>query len=163
MALIIKSQKHRLLAKTKYDDEGTIKSASRNLGLGGEISEDYFNDDGDNAEGLVQAFQKVTTDTVQSFVYEIVTEYERQEGDFGTPGSVAGAWENFDDVKLVNFYTNGDESVKYTVTRAATAATDSQLRQFGLNQAQSSKDSGSMVAVNGQYTGSTVTSAWVNN
>lgn len=161
MAIIIKSQKHRLLAKTKYNDEGTIKSASRNLGINGEVSEDYFNDDGDAAEGFVKAFQKITTDTVQSFVYEVVTEYESQDGNFGEPGSIAAGWDGFDNVKLINNYTNGDNSSKYTVTRAATAATDSELRQFGMAQANSSEDG--TTAVNGQYTGSTITSAWVNS
>jgi len=162
MAVIIKSTKHRLLAKTKYDDEGTIKSATRNLGLGGEIGESFI-EDSDDVEMFVKAFQKVTTDTVQSYTYEYVVEYEEQSGSFGTPGSVAGAWENFDDVKLINYYTDGDNNSKYTVARAATGATDSELRQFGMRQAQSSGSGSNVTAINGQYTGSTLTSAWVNN
>lgn len=160
MAVIIKSTKHRLLAKTKYDDDGTTKSATRNLGINGIIAEDYI-EDTDEVENLVKAFQRVTTDTVQSFTYEYIVEYESQDGNFGTPGTIAAAWDNFDDVKLVNFYTDGEDSSRYTVTRAATGASNYELKQFGLRQAQSS--SNTATPINGQYTGSTVASAWSNS
>jgi len=162
MALIIKSQKMRLMAKTKYDDNGTIKSATRNLTIGGVVDEGYLADT-DAAEQLVKNFQKVTTDTVVSFYAEQTVEYEEQSSTFGTPGTIAAGWEDFEDVKLINYYTNGTDNAKYTVTRAATGATDAQLRAFGVSQAAASNHVGDYNAVNGEFTGATVTSAWTNS
>jgi len=162
MAVIIKSQKIRLMAKTKYDDNGTIKSATRNLTIGGVVDEGYVADM-DAAEELVKNFQKVTTDTVVSFYAEQTVEYEEQTGTFGTPGTIAAGWEDFEDVKLINYYTNGTDNAKYTVTRAATGATDAQLRAFGVSQAAASNHVGDYNAVNGEFTGATVTSAWTNS
>lgn len=155
MALL--STTYKLTAKVKYDDNGTIKSGSRTIGITEKNTNDFVTTPAMSA-AAVSTYQRIITDTITSYEVTTVQEYD---GDFGAVGSVTSAWDNFDDVKLINFYTDGDKTYKETIKRPATAATEEQLQAYASNV--SSMTDNAVTGINGNYTGSTVESAWTND
>lgn len=143
---------YRISAKVKYSDNGTIKSGSRTIGFTELNKKDYF-DDPEQVSVLVTKFQGLITDTITS--YEII-ETKEYTGDFGSAGSISPEWDHFEDIKLINEYTDGDKTYRETIKRVATSKDDSYLRGYARELA----DLDGLSAVNGNYTGSTVTSAW---
>lgn len=106
---------------------------------------------------LIEAYQPLITDTITG--YSVVTEYG---GGKVTVTASAGSedWQGIEDVKLINSYTDGENSIKETITRAATNQTADQMRIFAVRNSQAMGDD--INAISGYFTGSTVRSAWEN-
>jgi len=148
--------------KTKYTGaDGSIKSATRVISpqKDGQINYDNTFESPTNVEQVLTAYQAITTDTVMSAELYMVEEVS-VEGGAGTPGSVDAGWAGFEDVKLINSYTDGEDTARETIKRVATAATEQQLKNYGRAVARLGDNS---TAISGYYTGSSVESAWQND
>lgn len=162
MSSICLGTSYHLKVKTKYNDNGTIKTASRAISpqKDGQINYDNTFENISNVEDFMAKYQKITTDTLVGFQLTFTEEYIDENG-YGAPGTTNAAWDNFEDVKLINSYTDGDETAKETIKRVATAATELDLKQYG--RATAKLGVNGTTAISGYYTGSTVDSAWRND
>lgn len=162
MATIALGTSFIMKVKTKYNDNGTIKTATRTVSpqKNGEVNYDNTFENLDNVGTFLTKYQAITTDTVLSAEIswnEVIT----VEGGYGEPGTIDSAWADFEDVRLVNSYTDGENTAKETVKRVATGASEDDLLAYGVNLAKLG-DPGT-TAISGYYTGSSVESAWVND
>lgn len=153
--------KLKLVARVKYESNGTVKTGTVTLGPTGRVNTATEN----TMKSIVQNYQKITTDTVIGFYTEETTYYDTVA--FGTPGTVEAGWADYSNVKLVNSYTDGSTSYTETIKRPATGATEDQLVAYAGSIANiteiSADDEGSVNAVSGYFTGSTVETAWQNS
>lgn len=111
----------------------------------------------------VRATQAVITDTITgvTLVEEMSLDTDFQ-GNFGTAGGTDSVWAEVTNLKLINSFTDGDNTYKTTLNRPATAATEQQLKAQAVAAAELSTLS-SANAISGYYTGSTVSTAWQND
>lgn len=161
MAIVVESSKCRVMAKVKYSDGGVIKTATRTLGPGGTVSGNVA-DNPDLIEAAAKALQPIITDTIEGVYLEVTDYFQLGTGEsWGTPGSIAAHWEGFDDVKLVNSYTNGDDvTSRETIKRVATGASEAQLKAYGRASANLDDDT---TAISGYFTGTSIEAAWQND
>lgn len=161
MALVDGTPVYRLVAKVKYSDNGVIKTGTRSLGPNnGVVDPEQTVELPDNIENAVVGLQSIITDTVVSCQIEATFPYTRDSGTWGTPGTISAAWADFDDVKLVNSYTDGEKTSKETIKRVATGASEEDLLKYGQYSARLAD---STTAISGYYTGASVESAWTND
>lgn len=162
MATINLGTSYLMKIKTKYTGtDGSIKSATRTVSPQKDGQVDYDNsfENLSNIENVLQTYQSITTDTVVSAELYFIEEIS-VEGGAGTPGSIDAGWAGFQDVKLINSYTDGEDTAKETIKRVATAATELQLRNYG--RAVAKLGVNGTTAISGYYTGSSIESAWHN-
>lgn len=163
MATISLGTSYIMKIKTKYTGtDGSTKSATRTVSpqKDGQVEYDNTFSNLSNVEDVLTTYQAITTDTVISAELYFVNEIS-VAGGAGTPGSIDAGWASFEDVKLINSYTDGEDTAKETIKRVATAATEQQLKNYGRAVAKIGENG--HTAVSGYYTGSTVESAWQND
>ena len=148
------STTYRISAKGKKQNGDAVSSITRNIT---DITNVDFISDPDNAEMLLRDLQPLITDTLTGF--SIIKEQTYQFGTiFGTVQAGINEWEDeLSNMKLVNVYTNGDDTKKENINRPSTNATPAKYKTYANNRAQSY---GLYDALYGDVVGTSDTKVW---
>lgn len=150
---ILKEKRYGIKISAKKKKGESVNSVTRTLS---DMNEDYISDPA-NPDALVGKLQPLITDTVTGFT--IVTEQEYAlSAESATVQAGINEWENeLNNMKLINYYTDGDENRKENIARPSTNQTEATYKKYADERAASY---GNWDALYGDVVGTSDTKVW---